>query len=67
MNNFAERLRELRLEKKLTVHELGKIIGVSGMAISRWENKKSIAGIDSLIALSKFFGVSTDYLLGLED
>ncbi|MBQ5929696.1 MAG: helix-turn-helix transcriptional regulator, partial [Clostridia bacterium] len=35
---FAERLKELRLEKNLSLKELAKEIGVSDIAISRWEN-----------------------------
>lgn len=46
---------------------LGKIIDVSDMAISRWENDKTDITSDNLVKVAKFFGVSTDYLLGLED
>ena len=46
---------------------LGKMIGVSDMAICRWENNKTDIVSDNLIKLAKFFEVSTDYLLGLED
>lgn len=67
MDVFSERLRELRIEKGLTLKGLGDAIGVSDIAISRWENKKRIPNIVSLIDLANFFGVSTDYLLGLEN
>jgi len=46
---------------------LRKIIDVSNMAISRWENDKTDIVSDNLIKLVKFFDVSVDYLLGLED
>lgn len=67
MDKFAERLKELRIEKNLTLKDLAKEIGVSDIAISRWENKLRIPNIEYLILLSKFFKVSTDYMLGLED
>ena len=67
MKIFAERLKELRLEKNLSLKELAKEIGVSDIAISRWENELRIPNIESLVELAKFFGVSSDYLLGLED
>lgn len=67
MRVFAERLKELRLENNLTLKELASLIGVSDIAISRWENRLRIPNIESLIAIAKFFKVSTDYLLGLED
>lgn len=67
MYNFSERLKELRIENGLSLKELANAIGVSDVAISRWENRQRTPNIESLIALAKFFRVSTDYLLGLED
>lgn len=67
MNIFAERLKELRLEKNLSIKALAKEIGVSDVAIGRWEKCQRIPAIDSLRALALFFNVSSDYLLGLED
>ncbi len=67
MKIFSERLKELRLEEQLSVQDLGKAIGVSHAAISRWENGLRVPNIIYLVALAKFFKVSTDYLCGLED
>ena len=67
MNVFAERLKELRTEGSLTTTMLGNAIGVSSTTISRWELKKRIPNIENLIALAKFFKVSTDYLCGMAD
>ena len=64
---FAQRLKELRLEKKLSTMTLGKEIGVSDMTICRWENNVNDVKGEELAKLAKFFDVSTDYLLGLED
>lgn len=66
-NKFAERLKELREDAGLSLKQLGKSIGVSDVAISRWENKVRVPNIDSLILLALYFKVSADYLLGLED
>ncbi len=67
MKVFAERLKELRTEMNLSTTKLGKAIGVSHVAISRWERELRIPNIENLVALAKFFRVSTDYLCGLED
>ena len=67
MKKFAERLRELRTEKALSCMALGKAIGVSDSVIVRWENKKHDVKGEYVVRLAKFFGVSSDYLLGLED
>ena len=67
MNKFAERLRELRLEKGLSQDGLAKATGISQDAISRWELKQRTATIDNVIILAKFFCVSIDFLVGLVD
>ena len=67
MKIFAERLKELRQEENLSTTKLGELIGVSAIAISRWERQERIPNIESLVALAKYFKVSTDYLCGLED
>lgn len=67
METFSVRLKDLREENNLTLKQLGNEIGVSDIAISRWENNKRTPNIDSLLALCKYFQVSADYLLGIED
>lgn len=67
MEIFAERLKELRLEKELTQRELAKQTGLSRSAITFWEHCERIPSAEAIIVLAKFFGVSADYLLGLED
>jgi len=67
MRIFAEKLKELRLEKELSMFKLSKEIGVGAATICNWENGKSDIKSEQLIILAKFFKVTTDYLLGLED
>ncbi len=67
MRKFGERLKELREERGLTQVQLSKLTGISNTSISRWEHGQADVFGDWLIILSKFFGVSADYLLGLED
>jgi transcriptional regulator with XRE-family HTH domain len=64
---FGERLKELRLEKKLTTVPLGEALGVSDAIISRWETGLSIPLADKIYVIAKYFKVSADYLIGLED
>ena len=47
--------------------QLGKEIGVNARAISYWEQKVNEPKASYIYELAKFFGVSSDYLLGLED
>ena len=67
MEIFFERLKELRIEKELTQLELANATGISKSAIAFWETKKRIPNALAIITLARFFGVSTDYLLGEED
>ncbi|MDE6598420.1 MAG: helix-turn-helix domain-containing protein [Clostridia bacterium] len=67
MKEFAERLKDLRLEKGLSQRELAKLVNLSHTAILRWENQTRIPNGEAIVALAKFFGVTTDYLLGLTD
>ena len=64
---IAERILELRKENSLSQAKLGKAIGVDARAISYWENGINEPKASYIYELSKYFGVSSDYLLGLED
>lgn len=67
MDTFSSRLRELRQEKGLSMKQLAKNIGTTDAAISNWENGINEPKISYLKTLAVFFGVTADYLLGLED
>ena len=67
MKVFAERLRELRTEKGMSMKQLAKEIKTTDAAISNWENNINEPKIPYLKVIAIYFGVTTDYLLGLED
>ena len=62
---IGKRLKELRTTEGLTQQELAKILNVSSMSISFYENEQRKPDSDFIISVSKYFGVSTDNLLGL--
>ena len=62
-----QRIHELRTARKISQVKLAEILGVTKQTVSNWENDNIQPSIEILVKLSKFFGVSTDYLLGLED
>ena len=64
---FAEILKELRKEKKLTHKQLAEKIGYSKAIIGFWESGARQPTAEAIIILANFFNVSTDYLLGLEN
>ena len=67
MKIFAERLKDLRLEKGLTQRGLAKLLNISYSAIRQWENQERVPNAEAVVILAKFFSVTTDYLLGLTD
>ncbi|MBR5192428.1 MAG: helix-turn-helix transcriptional regulator [Clostridia bacterium] len=66
MNMFKENLKSLRIENNIGQIELAKQIGVSKGIISLWENGLREPTMTSLILLAKYFNVSIDFLVGLE-
>ena len=64
---FAEKLKELRLEKELGQEALAKELGLSHGIISLWENGLREPKMSNLVLLAKYFDVTIDYLVGLED
>lgn len=60
---FANRLCSLRNEVGLSQNKLAMILGVSGQAISKWENEHSLPDIDLIPLISNALNVSIDYLL----
>jgi transcriptional regulator with XRE-family HTH domain len=66
-NKFANKLLELRLEKSLTQNQLAKKLNVSDATINRYEKGLREPNFNLLIQIARFFDVTTDYLLGLED
>ena len=67
MNTFAERLKLLRTEKGLSQLQLSKETGLRQAAIKYWEAGERQPSAQAVITFAKYFNVSTDYLLGLED
>ena len=64
---FGEILRDLRLERSLSALKLSKELGVDDATISRWEKGLMVPNIIHLYRIAVYFGVSADYLIGLED
>lgn len=64
---FGQRFSRLRKQRGLTQEELGERFGISGQAVSKWENDASMPDISILPELSDVLGVSLNELLGKEE
>ena len=64
---LSKRIHELRGALGWSQVELARFLNVSKQTVSNWENDNIQPSIDMLVRLAGVFGVTTDYLLGLED
>lgn len=64
---IGQRVGQKRKELGLSQEALGEQLGVSRQSIYKWESDSALPEIDKLIALSRLFGVSVGWLLGVEE
>lgn len=64
---IGERIKELRISKKLTQAELAQVLNIKRETVARWENGTRDLKTDVIISLAKYFNVSADYLLGISE
>lgn len=62
---FKDILKELRMENNISQQTLAKTVGVTQKAIDFWEKGINEPKASYIIALAKYFKVSTDYILGV--
>lgn len=66
MFDFGLRLRELRVQHKLSQEALGRKINRSKSVVSSYENNLKVPSLDILVNLAVLFNVSLDYLVGID-
>lgn len=57
----------LRADKRMTQEELAKIMEVTTQTIRNWESKQPDLSGETIIKLAKYFNVTSDELLGLNE
>lgn len=65
--DYMVRIRELRQELGISQDQIAKLLGTSQTMYARYENEESKMPIVKLVTLAQFYGVTTDYLVGLSD
>lgn len=63
---MGNRIRELRKQRKITMKQLGEIVGLAESTISQYENEKRQPDNETVFRLSEYFDVTVGYLLGVE-
>ncbi len=64
---FGERLKALRRSRDLSQEYLARNVGVTKQSVCNWENDNIMPSVEMMTKLARFFRVSIDYLLGLDD
>ena len=67
MASFAERLKLLRKNKKMTQVQMAKFLGITERHYRLYEADGVDVPMSKVIKLSNFFNITLDYLLGLSD
>lgn len=63
---IAERLKQLRIKSKLTQYEVEELTGINRSTLSLYELGIRVPTIDKLMKLALLYGVSINYLCGIE-
>ena len=66
MVDFGNKLKTLRTQNNYTQEQLAKRLSLTKSVISAYETGLRMPSYETLIAISRIFKVTTDYLLGLE-
>ena len=65
--NYRVRMRNLREDNDLTQREVARVINKSQQGYSHIEDGRAELKIEDLIKLCKFYGVTADYFIGMDD
>ena len=66
-NIYIKRIRDLREDNDKTQQEIADILGTSQTMYARYERGANELPIRHLITLCKYYGVSADFVLGIND
>ena len=67
MYYYVKKIRDLREDNDKTQREIADVLGTSQTMYARYERGANEIPIHHLITLCKYYGVSSDYILGLND
>ena len=65
MEKYVKTIRDLREDNDKTQQEIADILGTSQTMYARYERGANELPIRHLISLCKYYGVSADYILGI--
>ncbi|MCL2356600.1 MAG: helix-turn-helix domain-containing protein [Defluviitaleaceae bacterium] len=60
---MIERILQLIQEKGITAYKLTSDLGISSSKVTQWKQGLQKPGLETIVKLADYFGVTTDYLL----
>lgn len=67
MLGYGERLRQLRFQKRMTLEQAAKVVGVAKSTYAGYETEFRQPSLEKLTLFASYYEVSLDFLLGLSD
>jgi transcriptional regulator with XRE-family HTH domain len=64
---MSEKIKTLRLNKGFTQTRIGELLNINKCSVNAWESGASSPSLINLARLAQIYGVSTDYLLGVNE
>lgn len=65
MSQYAQRIRDLRIDHDKSQSQIAMILGTTKNQVGKYERGEQEMPIKHLITLCNYYGVSADYILGL--
>ena len=67
MKNYIEIIKDLREDHDKTQREIAEYLGTTQQVYSRYEKGENEIPVRHIISLCKYYNVSADYILGLDE
>ena len=67
LSKFSQMLSKMRKERGISQKKAATDLGISQALLSHYEKGIRECGLDFVIKCSKYYGVTTDYLLGVSE
>ena len=64
---YIRRLYDLRIDNDLRQCDVARVLSVTKQAYCLYENGKRDLPVEHLVALARYYGVTTDYILGISE
>ena len=65
--DYRHIFRDLRISRNIKQQDIAELCGVSAATVGHWENCRRDMRIDCIVKLCRFYNISSDYILGINE